>query len=203
MADNDKPLRKFSRAFQDLSKMVAPNCPPMTVEAFSHACSKLQDLIYLLGEDASFSFDEYAPKVEQIKSASRHASTLEELIDQEKVNNSVKAPDSNSRILLRLKRALEFVKVLFQEMMKVRGVEFPSAAVTAYMVVFAGYHDKLIQNIVIEAIYLLPDIASVLSMINEEEDDAMIEAKKYVDACPTIIDYINELFTSRELGTDW
>ncbi|CAN6356119.1 unnamed protein product [Urochloa humidicola] len=183
--------------------MVGPNCPPMTVEAFSHACSELQDLIYLMGDDASFSFDDYAAKVDQIESASIHASTLEELIDKEKANNSIKAPDSNSRVLLRLRRALEFVKVLFQEMMKGREVEFPSLAVTAYMVIFAGYHDKLMQIIVIEAISLLPDRASVLNMINEEEDDAMIELKKYVDACPTITDYISELFTSRELETDW
>lgn len=52
--------------------------------------------------------------------------------------------------------------------MEFRQVQFPSAATTAYMIVFAGHHEKLIQNIVIEAIAGLPDRASVANMINEE-----------------------------------
>jgi hypothetical protein len=49
-----------------------------------------------------------------------------------------------------------------------RGVEFQSAATTAYMVVFAAHHEKLIQNIVIEAIQSLPTRAWLMSKINEE-----------------------------------
>jgi hypothetical protein len=55
-----------------------------------------------------------------MQSKSRDAATLEELVEQDMANNSVKAADSNTTILLRLKRALEVVKVLFEQLLKGR-----------------------------------------------------------------------------------
>jgi hypothetical protein len=67
-----------------------------------------------------FSFDPLRCKliqVEQIKRTSRYATNLEELIEQDKANNLVKAAQSNSRTLLRLNRALEVVKVLCEQLL--------------------------------------------------------------------------------------
>ncbi|KAF2933461.1 hypothetical protein DAI22_04g084700 [Oryza sativa Japonica Group] len=203
MATGGKPLRKFTGAFQALAQKVGPGSPPMTTKDFTKACSELQSLFHLMGDEAEFWYDEYVPKVEQMQSKSRDAATLEELVEQDMANNSVKAADSNTTILLRLKRALEVVKVLFEQLLKGRGVEFQSAATTAYMVVFAAHHEKLIQNIVIEAIQSLPTRAWLMSKINEEEGDVLIEIKKYVDASEVVINYIDDIFASKGIEMDW
>lgn len=172
------------------------------------------------------SFDQFGCnlfQVEQIQSRSRGAATLKELVEQDMANNTVKAADSNTTILLRLMRALQVVKVLFEQLLKgrwanfgkltrlfvyssniitfidqcakkevseqlflhlceptyiefhnpkkkceCRGVEFQSAATTAYMVVFGAYHKEPIQNMVKRAISSLPTRAWLMNKINEE-----------------------------------
>jgi ribosomal protein L17 len=69
------------------------------------------------------SFDQFGCnlfQVEQIQSRSRGAATLKELVEQDMANNTVKAADSNTTILLRLMRALQVVKVLFEQLLKGR-----------------------------------------------------------------------------------
>ena len=51
---------------------------------------------------------------------SNNAITLAEVIDQDKANNRVRIADSNSRLLLRLSRALAVIKAMFQELLKGR-----------------------------------------------------------------------------------
>jgi hypothetical protein len=152
------------------------------------------------------SFDQFGCnlfQVEQIQSRSRGAATLKELVEQDMANNTVKAADSNTTILLRLMRALQVVKVLFEQLLKGRGVEFQSAATTAYMVVFGAYHKEPIQNMVKRAISSLPTRAWLMNKINEEEGDIFIEMRKYVDASAAVINYIEELFTSNGLEMNW
>uniref|UniRef100_A0A0D9ZJ85 Glycolipid transfer protein domain-containing protein n=1 Tax=Oryza glumipatula TaxID=40148 RepID=A0A0D9ZJ85_9ORYZ len=203
MATGGKALRKFSGAFQALAQKVGPRSPPMTVKDFTKACSELQSLINLMGEETSTWFADYGRKVEQIQSRSRGAATLKELVEQDMANNTVKAADSNTTILLRLMRALQVVKVLFEQLLKGRGVEFQSAATTAYMVVFGAYHKEPIQNMVKRAISSLPTRAWLMNKINEEEGDIFIEMRKYVDASAAVINYIEELFTSNGLEMNW
>lgn len=134
---------------------------------------------------------------------SNDATTLAELIDQDKANNRVRVADSNCRLILRLSRTLAFIKVLFKELLKGRDVSLSSAAENAYKSVFARYHDPLTQTIVVGSISEVPTRAEIHQKINETADGEFIQIKRYVDGSTVVIEYVDKLFTSKELTTDW
>nr|XP_019708824.1 accelerated cell death 11-like [Elaeis guineensis] len=77
----------------------------------------------------------------------------------------------------------------------------PAAA--AYAMVFAAHHEQPIKNAVSEAMYDLPTRSQLLQMVNEEEESANVQLKKYVDASAIVTRYIDEQFTGKGLGTNW
>ncbi|CAM0884605.1 unnamed protein product [Alopecurus aequalis] len=200
----ERPLKELAETFQDLALTVGPSSPPMTLEAFLRACSKMSPMIAATYDDSSYLFEEFDAKIELIRNnVSNDATTLAELIDQDKANNRIRVADSNCRLLVRLIRTLEFIKVVCQELLIGRDVSLQTAAENAYKSVFARYHDTLTQTIVVGSISEVPTRAEIQEKINETADDLITYIKGYVEGSIVVIEYVDKLFTSKEVGTDW
>ena len=84
-----------------------------------------------------------------------------------------------------------------------RGNSLRDPASKAYAQVFAPHHGWAIRKAVGAGMYALPTKAQLLSKLNEDEASARILMQDYVAASAPVIQYVEKLFFSRDLGTDW
>ncbi|XP_073100099.1 accelerated cell death 11-like [Elaeis guineensis] len=203
MEGGERPLRKLAEAFHDLAARVSSNREAMELARFTYACSTVLDLFKLIGIEYKFGEDEYRAKIKDIEAASQTISTVPDLIDADIRNNCVTRSGSHSRNLLRVKRALELIRVIFELLLASKDDTFMIPAAAAYAMVFAAHHEQPIKNAVSEAMYDLPTRSQLLQMVNEEEESANVQLKKYVDASAIVTRYIDEQFTGKGLGTNW
>ncbi|XP_024018932.1 accelerated cell death 11 isoform X1 [Morus notabilis] len=209
MAD-DKPLRKISEAFKDLATAVNSKTPDVEVESFSRACSLVSPLFGCLGIAFKFAEMDYVSKVNDLSEASKSIATLQALLDRDMASNCVRNAGSHSRNLLRVKRGLDMVRELFEQILIAeyqcscgRGNSLKDPASKAYAQVFAPHHGWAIRKVVAAGMYALPTKAQLLKKLNEEDSSARIQMQNYVVASAPVILYIDKLFHSRNLGVDW
>ncbi|KAL5731657.1 Accelerated cell death 11 [Ranunculus cassubicifolius] len=204
MADGEKPLLKIAEAFKQLETNLNSQHPSeIEIAPFSHACSLVSPLFGCLGIAFKFAEMDYVAKVEDLKKASNSISTLNSMLEIDIQQNTVKKPGSHTRNLLRVKRGLEMVRVLFEQIIAVEGNSLKAPASTAYAQVFAPHHGWAIRKAVAAGMYALPTKAQLLKKLNEDEASAKVQMQSYVIASVSIIMYIDKLFHSRELGVDW
>ncbi|KAJ6832117.1 putative accelerated cell death 11 [Iris pallida] len=207
-AEGEKPLRRIAEAFEPLaasakSKGSSSSSPPMEVGPFSEACSRVSILFGCLGFAFKFAEKDYVSKVEDLAEASKSFSTLQSLLDLDIGQNTVRQGGSHSRNLLRVKRGIDMVRVLFEQILVTEGNSLKDPASVAYEKVFARHHGWAIRKAVAAGMYALPTKAQLLKKLNEDEASAKIQMQSYVVSSAPVILYIEELFHSRELGIDW
>lgn len=112
---NDKPLRKIADAFKDLAATSTSDADDMELSPFSHACSLVSPLFGCLGIAFKFAEMDYVAKVRDLAAASNSIGSLKDMIDRDVEDNCVRKAGSHTRNLLRVKRGLDMVKVLFEE----------------------------------------------------------------------------------------
>ncbi|KAK9140482.1 hypothetical protein Scep_010163 [Stephania cephalantha] len=203
MADEQKPLRKIADAFKDLAAAADSETLSMEVQSFSHACSLVSPLFGCLGIAFKFAEMDYVAKVDDLAEASKSIATLNSLLDRDVAQNSVRKAGSHSRNLLRVKRGLDMVRVLFEQILLSEGNSLRDPASMAYSHVFAPHHGWAIRKAVAAGMYVLPTRAQLLKKLNEDEASARIQMQNYVTASASVILYIDQLFHLRNLGTDW
>lgn len=205
MADlnSDKPLRMIAEAFKDLAATVNSQSLDVEVAPFSRACSLVSPLFGCLGIAFKFAEIDYVAKVHDLADASKSIVTLQALLDQDIQGKCVRKAGSHSRNLLRVKRGLDMVKVLFEQIIVTEGNSLNNAACKAYAEVFAPHHSWTIRQAVNLGMYALPTKAQLLNKLNEDEASAKSEMQKYVVASAPVIEYVDKLFVSRKLGIDW
>ncbi|KAI8568443.1 hypothetical protein RHMOL_Rhmol02G0199700 [Rhododendron molle] len=123
--DDQKPLRKISEAFIGLANTVKNNSNSQTPDQedavqletapFSHACSLVSPLFGCLGIAFKFAEIDYVAKVHDLGEASQSLGTLQLMIDRDVEANCVRKAGSHTRNLLRVKRGLDMVRVLFEQ----------------------------------------------------------------------------------------
>lgn len=202
-SDSEKPLRKITEAFKELAATVNSQTVNMEVAPFSKACSLVSPLFGCLGIAFKFAELDYVAKVHDLAEASKSIATLHALIDRDIEGNSVRKPGSHSRNLLRVKRGLDMVRVLFEQIIATDGNSLKCPASTAYAQVFAPHHGWAIRTAVAAGMYALPTKAQLLKKLNEDEASARIQMQSYVIASAAVILYIDKLFHSKDLGIDW
>ncbi|OWM71296.1 accelerated cell death 11 [Punica granatum] len=205
-ADSDKPLRKIAEAFKELAIVVNSQDAggaDVSVAPFSRACSLVSPLFGCLGIAFKFAEMDYVAKVNDLLEASKSINTLHTLIDLDVEGNCVRKAGSRTRNLLRVKRGLDMVRVLFEEILATGGNSLKDPASKAYAQVFAPHHGWAIRKAVAAGMYALPTRAQLLRKLNEDENSARIHMQSYITASTPLILYINGLFTSRDLGVDW
>lgn len=201
--DDDKALRKIGEAFKEIASAVNSQTVDIEVAPFSHACSLVSPLFGCLGIAFKFAEMDYVAKVNHLAKASSSISTLSALLDHDIEGNCVRKAGSHSRNLLRVKRGLDMVRVLFEHMLASDDSSLRNPASTAYEEVLAPHHGWAIRKAVAAGMYVLPTKEQLLARLNEDEATARIQMQDYINASAPVILYINKLFLTRELGIDW
>lgn len=206
-AAQEKPLRKMAEAFKDLANTLnsqtLDEAAQMEVAPFSHACTLVSPLFRCLGIAFKFAELDYVAKVDDLAEASKSITTLHKMMDQDIQANCVRTAGSHTRNLLRVKRGLDMVKVLFEQILAAEGNSLKDPASKAYTQVFAPYHGWAIRKAVSAGMYALPSRQQLMIKLNEDEDCARTQMQNYVASCDTVVKYIDKLFISRNLGIDW
>lgn len=202
MAD-EMPLRKISDAFKDLAATVNSETSDIEVAPFSRACSLVSPLFGCLGIAFKFAEMDYVSKVNDLSKASKSIATLQALLDHDMEANCVRNAGSHSRNLLRVKRGLDMVRILFEQILVSEGNSLKDPASKAYGQVFAPHHGWAIRKAVAAGMYALPTKSQLLRKLNEDDASARIQMQNYIAASAPVILYVDKLFHSRNLGIDW
>lgn len=202
MADA-KPLRRISEAFKDLAATVNSEAADVEIAPFCSACSLVSPLFGCLGIAFKFAEMDYVSKVKDLAEASKSISSLQEVLDQDMEANRVRNGGSHSRNLLRVKRGLDMVRVLFEQLLVSESNSLKDPASKAYSQVFSPHHGWAIRKAVAAGMYTLPTKEQLLRKLNEDEASARIEMQNYIVASAPLIVYIDKLYHSRNLGVDW
>ncbi|CAN4080230.1 unnamed protein product [Withania somnifera] len=203
---DEKPLRKMAEAFKELANTLnsqtLDEAAKMEVAPFSHACTLVSPLFRCLGIAFKFAEIDYVAKVDDLAEASKSITTLHTMMDEDIQANCVKRPGSHTRNLLRVKRGLDMVKILFQQIITSEGNSLKDPASIAYTQVFAPYHGWAIRTAVSAGMYALPTRQQLMIKLNED-DSARTQMQNYIASCDAVVSYIDKLFISRNLGIDW
>ncbi|XP_074592535.1 accelerated cell death 11-like isoform X1 [Curcuma longa] len=197
----EKPLRRIAAAFEALE--ASSKTAPMEVDAFSRACSQVSFLFGCLGIAFKFAEMDYVAKVEDLCEASKSISTLNNLLELDIQQDCVKQGGSHSRNLLRVKRGLDMVKVLFEQILEKDDNSLRDPATVAYAKVFAPHHGWAIRKAVAAGMYALPSKAQLVKKLNEDEASARTYMQTYIRSSGPVIAYVEELYNSRQMGIDW
>ncbi|XP_047154133.1 accelerated cell death 11 [Vigna umbellata] len=200
----DRTLPRIAEAFKDLASVVTDSQnAEVKVAPFSHACSLVSPLFGCLGVAFKFAEMDYVAKVHDLAEASKSIQSLQSLIDLDVRGGTVRKGGSHTRNLLRVKRGLDMVRVLFEQILVTEGNSLKDPASKAYDQVFAPHHGWAIRKAVAAGMYVLPTKEQLLKKLNEDEASAKVHMQSYVTASAPLIQYIDKLFVSRDLGIDW
>ncbi|KAM7271354.1 hypothetical protein ACFE04_030568 [Oxalis oulophora] len=202
MEMTQKPLRKMGDAFNQLATTLNNNVD-LEVAPFSEACSLVSPLFGCLGIAFKFAEMDYVAKVHDLAGVSGQILTLNAILDKDVEKKTVKVAGSHTRNLLRVKRGIDMVRVLFEQIIATQGNSLKDPASKAYAQVFAPYHGWAIRKAVGAGMYALPTKEQLLRKLNEDESSAKVQMQNYITASAPVIAYVENLFISRELGTDW
>lgn len=201
--EENTTLRQIAEAFQELALALNSDNGDIQVARFSHACSLVSVLFGYLGIAFKFAEIDYVAKVQSLTEASNSSATLQALVEFDIISDSVRTRGSHSRNLLRVKRGLDMVKLLFEQLLATEGDSLRDPASLAYQQVFAPHHGWAIRKAVGAGMYSLPTKSQFLMKLNEDEASARVHMQNYVDTSAPVIQYVDNLFHSRNLGTDW
>lgn len=204
--ERSTPLSAMADAFEDLASsliQVVDSGEGFRLEPFCEACSLVSVLFGVLGLAFKFAEMEYVAKVNDLLEASKRFDTLSNILDYDVENDSVKKAGSHSRNLRRVRLGLDLMKALFEQFISSSDCSLKDAASTAYTQVCAPYHTWAIRKAVGAGMYALPTREQLILRLNENDESVEKEMKRYMVACSPIIEYIDNLYLSRNISLDW
>ncbi|KAK4263783.1 hypothetical protein QN277_029155 [Acacia crassicarpa] len=204
------PLSVIAEAFEDLSKFVngAENNgntkqQELRLDKFCRACSHVSILFHSLGLVFKFAESEYISKLHALTDASKTYDTLQDIIDLDVANETVKTHGSLSRSLRRVRQGLDLVSAIFKQFLLTDDSSLKEAASTAYAQVCAPYHSWTVRTAVAAGMYALPTRDQLLVRLNETNQSAKKRMIRYINASVSVIEYIDKLYLSRNISLDW
>lgn len=208
---SERPLQQIAVAFSELAANVKDQQQHkqeekeenLRVASFAGASSYVSILFGSLGIAFKFAERDYVSKVHDLTKVANDILTLQSLIDLDVQKDSVKVRGSHSRNLLRVKRGLDMVRVLFEGILNSKDESLRDCASQAYSQVFAPYHSFPIRAAVTAGLYALPTRSQLMDKLNEDENSARDLMQQYITAVDPVISYVDGLFLSRGLGIDW
>ncbi|CAN6355767.1 unnamed protein product [Urochloa humidicola] len=200
----EKPLRRMAAEFEELAA-VAERSPAgeMDLGTFSSTCSTASVLLGCFGIAFKFAEMDFASKVDDLLEASKSISTLRSMVELDIQKDTVREVGSHTRNLLRVKRGIDVVKVLFEQTLLTEGFSLRDAAPAAYAQVLAPHHGLALRMAVSAALYTIPSKSQLLKKFNEDEESAKALMQNFVRSSAEVVLYVEDLFTSRNLGIDW
>ncbi|KAI9084925.1 hypothetical protein K1719_033098 [Acacia pycnantha] len=204
------PLSVIAEAFEDLAKFVngAENNgntkqQELLLDKFCRACSHVSVLFHSLGLVFKFAESEYISKLHALMDASKTYDTLQDIIDLDVANETVKTHGSLSRSLRRVRQGLDLVRAIFKQFLLTDDSSLKEAASTAYAQVCAPYHSWTVRTAVAAGMYALPTRDQLLVRLNETNQSAKKRMIRYINASVSVIEYIDRLYLSRNISLDW
>ncbi|XP_057963318.1 ACD11 homolog protein isoform X2 [Malania oleifera] len=197
------PLSAMAEAFERLEKLVKRSSQDLRLRTLCDACSLVSVLFSSLGIAFKFAELEYVSKVHNLMEASKTYNTLQNILDLDVKNDTVRTPGSLSRNLRRVRQGLDLIRALFEQFLSPDECSLKEAASTAYAQVCAPYHTWAIRTAVFAGMYTLPTREQLLIKLNETYQSAEKEMKRYIDASLPVIEYIDKLYISRSISLDW
>ncbi|GMH27512.1 hypothetical protein Nepgr_029355 [Nepenthes gracilis] len=197
------PLAAIVEAFEELAETLKNSGEDLRLKAFSDACALVSVLFDSLGVAFKFAELEYGAKVGSLAEASSKHTTLQNVLDVDVKNDKVKSRGSLSRSLRRVRQGLDLIRALFQQFVSTHDCSLRGAASTAYAETNAPYHAWAIRAAVAAGMYALPTRDQLLLKLNETDQSAEKRMRRYIKASLPIIQYIDKLYTARNITLDW
>lgn len=204
------PLSAIAEAFEELSQSVNVynnknnmRTDGLRLKPFCDACSLVSVLFGCLGIAFKFAEYEYCSKVRDLAEASKIYGTLNNILDIDVKNDTVKTHGSLSRNLRRVRQGLDLIRALFKNFLCSDHCSLKEAASTAYAEVCAPYHTWAVRTAVSTGMYALPTREQLLLKLNETDESAEKEMRRYIEASLPIIEYIDKLYVIRNISLDW
>ncbi|XP_057810617.1 ACD11 homolog protein-like isoform X2 [Salvia miltiorrhiza] len=199
------PLAAVADAFEELSAVLKAKGSDhdLDLKTFCDACSLVSVLFSCLGVAFKFAEMEYVSKVNDLAGASQSYRTLNNVLDYDTQNNSVRTPGSLSRNLRRVRQGLDLIRVLFQNFLSSNDYYLKDAASTAYAKTCAPYHTWAVRTAAYAGMYALPTRDQLLVKLNENDNSAEKEMIRYINASLPVIEYIDNLYVRRRISLDW
>ncbi|XP_010265162.1 PREDICTED: ACD11 homolog protein [Nelumbo nucifera] len=199
----ETPLSVIAEAFEQLAKSIATSSDDLRLEPFCSACSLVSVLFGCLGFAFKFAESEYVSKVNDLTEASKTYDTLKNVLDHDVKNDTVKKPGSLSRNLRRVRQGLDLIRVLFQNFLSTNDYSLKEAASTAYAQVCAPYHTWAVRTAVGAGMYALPTREQLIVKLKETDHSVEKEMRRYINASLPVIQYIDNLYISKNITLDW
>ncbi|RVW45777.1 Accelerated cell death 11 [Vitis vinifera] len=196
----EKLLTRIADTMKELADCVNSSTPRLEVHRLVHGCRVGSTLVGYLGLPFKFAQLEFLSKVNDLNKGARADDTLETLIDREIEQNLAKKHYSSSRSLIRVKRSIIMLSVMFEQMVTRGGNSIVGAASKSYEKSFAAYHGWATRTAVFASLPALPTRAKLMKKLHENEVSMTAKMKSFVDSSAVIVNYIDSLFHSRELG---
>lgn len=193
------PLRQIAVAFEELALPLKSGNGDIQLVPFCRACSRVSVLFGCLGIAFKFAEKDFVDKIQSLTGASGSSATLQALVELDIKSGSMTGGSYSNNLLL-VKRGLDMVKVLFEKLLVTGGNSLRDPASVAYARVLAPHHGWAIRKAVAAGMYTLPTKSQLLKKLNEDEASARVDMQRYINASASIIQYVNNLFLSRNLG---
>ncbi|KAK4763754.1 hypothetical protein SAY87_013192 [Trapa incisa] len=198
------PLSGVMEAFEELSTFLkSRRRMELRLDTFCEACSLVSVLFGCLGLAFKFAEIEYAAKVHDLMEASKRYATLYNILDLDIANERVKTQGSHTRNLRRVRQGLDLIRAIFEQFLSSDDYSLKDAATTAYTQVCAPYHTWAVRTAVYAGMYTLPSRDQLLLKLNETDQTAGKKMRRYINAATPVIEYIDKLYTSRNISLDW
>ncbi|WOL14076.1 hypothetical protein Cni_G22856 [Canna indica] len=202
-AGSATPLAAVAQAFEELAGQLDSCDGDLGLAPFSAACSLVSVLFDCLGFAFKFAEMEYVAKVTDLTEASKEYDTLNKILDHDLELDTVRKQGSHSRSLRRVRLGLDLIRVFFEQFLLSSECSLKEVASNAYGQVCAPFHAWTIRTAVAAGMYTLPTREQLLVKLNETDQSVEKEMQRYIDACSPIIQYIDNLFLSRDIALDW
>lgn len=197
------PLSAIADAFEELADKLENGKKEFRLKAFCDACDMVSVLFNSLGIAFKFAEMEYCAKVRGLSEASKRYDTLDNILDVDVQNDTVKSPGSLSRNLRRVRQGLDLIRALFEQFLSSYESSLREAASLAYSQTCAPYHSWAVRAAVSAGMYTLPSRDQLLENLHETDESAEDRMKRYVMAAHPVIQYIDKLYISRNISLDW
>ncbi|OEL27373.1 ACD11-like protein [Dichanthelium oligosanthes] len=198
----ETPLTAVAEAFEELARGMDADGGELRLAPFGDTCALVSVLFSSLGMAFRFAEIEYVTKVNDLIGAGKSYGTLSNILDKDIENDCVKKQGSHSRNLRRVRLGLGLIKALFENFLTTEGSLY-DAATAAYGQVCAPFHSWAIRKAVGAGMYTLPSREQLIVRLNETDFSVQKEMRRYIDASSPIIEYIDNLFLSRNISLDW
>ncbi|KAF5745273.1 Glycolipid transfer protein (GLTP) family protein [Tripterygium wilfordii] len=199
------PLSSIAEAFEELETILKYSGAQgeLRLNKFCDACSLVSVLFNCLGIAFKFAELEYVAKVRDLVEASERFDTLQNIVDLDVANGTVRTHGSHSRNLRRVRQGLDLIRALFEQFLSTDDYSLRESASTAYAKVCAPYHTWAVRTAVSAGMYALPTREQLVLKLNETDESVEKRMRRYIKASLPVIDYIDKLYITRNITLDW